>query len=369
MLEGIMIGLTTALSVQNLLMVIGGCLIGTFIGYVLQEYLCEADNGYTQFALRELCQEIKELDVNPLVVTPDDVIALQEALNHYPGRDVPIVAKIETQRAFNALPQILLAVMRRFPAGIMIARGDLAIECGWVRLAEIQEETGDIFNLEATPAEGTSYRLPTEEPGDYAIEVHDPAGTRLARLTYMVVGHGNLTGRLEKEAALQLKLDRSDYRAGDTIEMSITAPYTGTGLITIESDRVHAFKWFTAETTGTLESIRVPEDLEGNAYVCVSFVRDAGSKEIFTSPLSTAVAPFTIDRSRRRMEVSLEVDKRVRPGKTMSSSVPWIISAAREKSAMALSNCRTRSPGAARVGTSSTRSSPVKAFSRQAGSS
>jgi len=32
MLEGILIGLQTALSVQNLAMVIGGCLIGTFIG-------------------------------------------------------------------------------------------------------------------------------------------------------------------------------------------------------------------------------------------------------------------------------------------------------------------------------------------------
>ena len=32
MLEGILIGLKTALSIQNLLMVIGGCLIGTFIG-------------------------------------------------------------------------------------------------------------------------------------------------------------------------------------------------------------------------------------------------------------------------------------------------------------------------------------------------
>ncbi|MEO1556905.1 MAG: tripartite tricarboxylate transporter permease [Pseudomonadota bacterium] len=32
MLEGLMIGLTTALSFQNLLMVIGGCLVGTFIG-------------------------------------------------------------------------------------------------------------------------------------------------------------------------------------------------------------------------------------------------------------------------------------------------------------------------------------------------
>jgi len=32
MLEGIMIGLSTAFSIQNILMVIGGCLIGTFIG-------------------------------------------------------------------------------------------------------------------------------------------------------------------------------------------------------------------------------------------------------------------------------------------------------------------------------------------------
>ena len=32
MLEGIMIGLTAAFSIQNLLMVIAGCLIGTFIG-------------------------------------------------------------------------------------------------------------------------------------------------------------------------------------------------------------------------------------------------------------------------------------------------------------------------------------------------
>lgn len=71
---------------------------------------------------------------------PDDVIALQEELRKYPDRNVPIVAKIETKRAFNALPQILLAVMRQYPAGMMIARGDLAVECGWVRLAEIQEE-------------------------------------------------------------------------------------------------------------------------------------------------------------------------------------------------------------------------------------
>lgn len=166
--------------------------------------------------------------------------------------------------------------------------------------------------------EGAVMDLPTDKPGDYAMEIHGPDGLRLARLTYAVVGHGNLSGKLEKEANLALKLDRSDCRAGETVQLALTAPYAGAGLITIESDRVHAFKWFQTTTPSTLETIRLPEDLEGNAYVSVAFVRDAGSKEIFTSPLSMAVVPITIDRSRRRLDVGLTVDKTVRPGQALT---------------------------------------------------
>ncbi len=98
--------------------------------------------GITLKDREDLAFVVDHADVVALsfVRRPEDVIVLQEELEKYPGRDVPIVAKIETRRAFSALPQILLAVMRRYPAGMMIARGDLAIECGWVRLAEIQEE-------------------------------------------------------------------------------------------------------------------------------------------------------------------------------------------------------------------------------------
>ncbi len=51
-----------------------------------------------------------------------------------------VIAKIETARAFHRLPEILLAAMGRSPFGVMIARGDLAMEIGPERLAEVQEE-------------------------------------------------------------------------------------------------------------------------------------------------------------------------------------------------------------------------------------
>lgn len=71
---------------------------------------------------------------------PSDVIELQDRLTALGRRDLGIVLKIETREAFDNLPALLLTAMRRPVVGVMIARGDLAVECGWERLAELQEE-------------------------------------------------------------------------------------------------------------------------------------------------------------------------------------------------------------------------------------
>jgi pyruvate kinase len=74
------------------------------------------------------------------VRAPTDVDELQARLDALGKTPPGIILKIETLAAFDNLPRLLLAGMRRYPVGIMIARGDLAVECGWERLAEIQEE-------------------------------------------------------------------------------------------------------------------------------------------------------------------------------------------------------------------------------------
>ena len=53
---------------------------------------------------------------------------------------VPLILKIETAQAFHHLPELLLEAMRSPIVGVMIARGDLAVEGGYPRLAEVQEE-------------------------------------------------------------------------------------------------------------------------------------------------------------------------------------------------------------------------------------
>ncbi len=69
-----------------------------------------------------------------------DVVLLRQRLKDLDAAHLGLVIKIETRRGFEHLPEMLLAAMASPATGVMIARGDLAVECGYERLAEIQEE-------------------------------------------------------------------------------------------------------------------------------------------------------------------------------------------------------------------------------------
>ncbi len=93
-------------------------------------------------------QDIQALDA---VIELADLIAfsfvrsaadVKEAVQmiHMRRKELGIVVKLETQQGFRELPDLLLALLSHAPVGLMIARGDLAVECGFERLAELQEE-------------------------------------------------------------------------------------------------------------------------------------------------------------------------------------------------------------------------------------
>jgi len=76
------------------------------------------------------------------VQRPTDVVLLQDhlAARRASAAAQPIVLKIETPLAVRNLPQLILQSLAHNPTAVMIARGDLAVELGFARLSEIQEE-------------------------------------------------------------------------------------------------------------------------------------------------------------------------------------------------------------------------------------
>lgn len=99
-------------------------------------------NGLTTQDIAHLAFIAQHADMIGLsfVRNPADIALLQQQLQRLGAENLGIVLKVETRAAFESLPDLLLTLLHSPTVGVMIARGDLAVECGYERLAEMQEE-------------------------------------------------------------------------------------------------------------------------------------------------------------------------------------------------------------------------------------
>lgn len=240
-------------------------------------------------------------------------------IGYKPDGDLKYVSK-DSERSVELIavdPRLQKATVSDLTATILEQRYLSVLqrqENGTYKYESVLKETAVEKKRISIAAGGLRFALPTKNPGDFVLVLKDASDTELCRAAFSVTGTANITRSLEKNAELQLRLDKADYAPGEDIELQIRAPYTGAGLITIERDRVYAARWFKTSTTNSVQRIRIPAGLEGNAYVNVAFVRASDSKDIFMSPLSYGVAPFSLSRERRTNRITLAVPERARPG-------------------------------------------------------
>ncbi|WP_231973208.1 MG2 domain-containing protein [Ralstonia insidiosa] len=173
----------------------------------------------------------------------------------------------------------------------------------------------------AIPAAGLDYALRTDKPGNYALVIRSADRTEVNRIQYLVTGEANVSRSLDRNTELQISLSKHDYKPGESVEVAIRAPYAGSGLITIERDKVYAHAWFHADTTSSVQRITVPAGFEGNGYINVQYIRDPSSDEIFMSPLSYGVVPFSVNMDARRNGLKVDAPAMVKPGETVTFNV------------------------------------------------
>jgi pyruvate kinase len=111
-------------------------------------------SGLTDKDREDLIFVAKHADVVnfSFVNTREDVELLLAELEKIGAKDqLSIILKIETRKAFNNLTEILLTAMKTSYIGVMIARGDLAVETGWDNIGRVQKEILSICNAAHVP--------------------------------------------------------------------------------------------------------------------------------------------------------------------------------------------------------------------------
>ena len=160
--------------------------------------------------------------------------------------------------------------------------------------------------------------LPLGKPGRFRYEFRNAAGQTLCSIPFFVAGRGDATKDLERSGELEIKFPDKQWLPGEELEFSLTTPFTGAGLITVERDTVLVEQWFSCDTKTSVQKIRLPEKLEGGAYLNVVMARSLDSPDVFLNPLASGVMPIRAARGGREMTVSLESPDRVRPGERLA---------------------------------------------------
>ncbi|MGJ4729212.1 alpha-2-macroglobulin family protein [Luteimonas sp. SDU101] len=153
------------------------------------------------------------------------------------------------------------------------------------------------------------------EWGEYRIDVLDPETRLVTRYPFRAGwswsdGNRGLDARPDK---VKLALDRTAYRAGDRMKVTVTPPHPGKGLLMVESDRMLYVQEIEARAGSSFE-IPVTEDWERHdVYVTALVFRGGSAASKVTPARAVGVAHVPMDRRDRRVALGLKVPAQIRP--------------------------------------------------------
>ncbi|MEI6604504.1 MAG: MG2 domain-containing protein [Verrucomicrobiota bacterium] len=171
--------------------------------------------------------------------------------------------------------------------------------------------TEEPLNLTAGESD---YQLPTTKAGDFRLELIDSDSVLRCAVPFTVVGKGDTHASVDREAELRMQLSKNEILPGGEIEVHLSAPYSGAGLVTLERDHVLVAQWFKTATKESTLTIKIPDDAEGTYYINAAFVRSTSSPEVFHSPLSYAAEPVRVLAPKKTLAYQLDAPREVRPG-------------------------------------------------------
>ncbi|KRG70670.1 alpha-2-macroglobulin family protein [Pseudoxanthomonas dokdonensis] len=189
------------------------------------------------------------------------------------------------------------------------------------RYENLETRTIDVGNS------ATRISFPVEW-GAYRLEIFDPASGLTMRYPFNAGWswedeNRGLDARPDK---VKLALDKTSYRAGDTMKVTVTPPHAGNGVLMVESDHMLYVQDIEVKggdgKPGSTFSIPVTEDWERHdVYVTALVFRGGSAPSKITPARAVGVAHVPMGRAGRRVAVGLSLPTQMRPQRALPVTV------------------------------------------------
>lgn len=186
----------------------------------------------------------------------------------------------------------------------------------------------DVVENRTIDAANTAVRVAFPvEWGEYRLEVLDPSTGLTTRYPFAAGWswddeNRGLDARPDK---VKIALDKTGYKAGDTLKVTVTPPHTGRGILMVEADRMLYVEEIEVEAgakSGNTFEIPVTTEWERHdVYVTALVFRGGSASNKITPARAVGVAHVPLDRRERRVDVALTVPKQMRPEQTLEATV------------------------------------------------
>lgn len=178
----------------------------------------------------------------------------------------------------------------------------------------------DTRALPAGDREGTFAFTPPEY-GAYRVVLTDLAAGASAQVGFYASGWGFSPWAIESPGRVELDLDREEYRPGETATLQVRSPFPGKLLVTVEREGVMWTQLHRLEGNTASVAIPVRESYRPNVYVTATVVRAAADLEPGSPGRAFGALPLTLDRSDRRLPLTITAPEEMRPESSLEVAV------------------------------------------------
>jgi len=151
--------------------------------------------------------------------------------------------------------------------------------------------------------------------GTYRLEITDPETGRTLRYRFYAGWDAQDAEAVgNRPDRVQMKLQGTPARPGDTVRLTLTPPHDGQALVTVEGDRLLWSKWMQASTAGT--EVEIPLDpawKRHDLYVSATVLRPGSAGDRITPARALGLAYLPIASDERRLAVHLSAPAKIRP--------------------------------------------------------